>query len=379
MMICKKLFALIALMAISHQPPVIANANPTFELNGITAQDNNNFNIVGPDPYFIFSPLNDVEQPNYIVLNFKLEAAKRANNQIPMELFFKSPVNTKDHFDPFYKLKFNIDPLTIKDKGQRFALAIPKTLAFTSGDKMRLDLDDCQGCRIEMLDYPKLVSTPSTGTVIVEPYRMLDGLIAIDTTGRKLATLNWRLKDMNHSNNIHVVSGGDPYIISPTLDSETANLSGVYVELVAISNQQQRSNFQLFYATEFHGFIERASTFVSVKPSDYGAVKFVVPLDFLNSGIPKNKSIQRLRLDFPQDQLGSKWRIEEITLIHKEQMADFQELIPHRRLENKFQRPSKLGFIGQIITKITSDLGFTLGYLLLLLLTGFGFWRAFRR
>lgn len=378
-MICKKLFALIALMAISHQPPVIANANPTFELNGITAQDNNNFNIVGPDPYFIFSPLNDVEQPNYIVLNFKLEAAKRANNQIPMELFFKSPVNTKDHFDPFYKLKFNIDPLTIKDKGQRFALAIPKTLAFTSGDKMRLDLDDCQGCRIEMLDYPKLVSTPSTGTVIVEPYRMLDGLIAIDTTGRKLATLNWRLKDMNHSNNIHVVSGGDPYIISPTLDSETANLSGVYVELVAISNQQQRSNFQLFYATEFHGFIERASTFVSVKPSDYGAVKFVVPLDFLNSGIPKNKSIQRLRLDFPQDQLGSKWRIEEITLIHKEQMADFQELIPHRRLENKFQRPSKLGFIGQIITKITSDLGFTLGYLLLLLLTGFGFWRAFRR
>ena len=378
-MICKKLFALIALMAISHQPPVIANANPTFELNGITAEDNNNFNIVGPDPYFIFSPLNDVEQPNYIVLNFKFEAANRANNQIPMELFFKSPVNTKDHFNPFYKLKFNIDPLTIKDKGQRFALAIPKTLAFTSGDKMRLDLDDCQGCRIEMLDYPKLVSTPSTGTVIVEPYRMLDGLIAIDTTGRKLATLNWRLKDMNHSNNIHVVSGGDPYIISPLLDSKTANLSGVYVELVAISNQQQRSNFQLFYATEFHGFIERASTFVSVKPSDYGAVKFVVPLDFLNSGIPKNKSIQRLRLDFPQDQLGSKWRIEEITLIHKEQMADFQELIPHRRLENKFQRPSKLGFIGQIITKITSDLGFTLGYLLLLLLTGFGFWRAFRR
>ena len=379
MMICKKLFALIALMAISHQPPVLANANPTFELNGITAEDNNNFNIVGPDPYFIFSPLNDVEQPNYIGLNFKFEAANRANNQIPMELFFKSPVNTKDHFNPFYKLKFNIDPLTIKDKGQRFALAIPKTLAFTGGDKMRLDLDDCQGCRIEMLDYPKLVSTPSTGTVIVEPYRMLDGLIAIDTTGRKLATLNWRLKDMNHSNNIHVVSGGDPYIISPLLDSKTANLSGVYVELVAISNQQQRSNFQLFYATEFHGFIERASTFVSVKPSDYGAVKFVVPLDFLNSGIPKNKSIQRLRLDFPQDQLGSKWRIEEITLIHKEQMADFQELIPHRRLENKFQRPSKLGFIGQIITKITSDLGFTLGYLLLLLLTGFGFWRAFRR
>lgn len=378
-MIWKKLFSLIALIAISHHSSVLAIATSPLELNGITAEDNNSFNIVGPDPYIIFSPHNDAKQPNYIVFNFKLDASNRSDKLIPMELFFKSPAYPAGPFDPFYRLKFKIDSLAITDKAQRFALAIPKTLQFNSGDRMRLDLDRCQGCRVEMVAYPKLVSTPSADTVIVEPYRMVDGLNPVDTSGRKLATLNWRLKGMSRNANIHTITDGDPYIISSILDSETDSLGGVYVELVAISNRQQSHDFQLFYATESHGFTERASTFVSVKADDSDAVKFVVPLDFLNTGHPISAFLERLRLDFPQDQLGSKWRIEEIVLIHKKQMADFQKLIPQRRLENKFQRPSKLGFIGQIVTKITSDLAFTLGYLLLLLLTGVGFWRAFRR
>jgi len=379
MMIWKKLFSLIALIAISHHTPVFAIATSSLELNGITAENVNSFNIVGPDPYFIFSPLSDSEQPNFIVFNFKLNASNRADKEIPMELFFKSPASPADLFDPFYKLKFKINSSTIKDKGQSFALAMPNTLQFNSGDRMRLDLDKCQGCLVEMLSHPKLVSTPSTGTVIVEPYRAINGLNAVDTEGRKLSTLNWHLKGMNRASNALTISGGDPYIISPFLNSETGTLGGIYVELVAISNSQEIHDFQLFYATEFHGFTERASTFVSVKPDNANAIKFVVPLDFLHSGHPKSGLLDRIRLDFPQDQLGSKWRIEEIALMHKNQMADLEKLIPYRRLESKFHRPSKLGFIGQIIRKIASDLGFTLGYLLLLLLTGFGFWRAFRR
>ena len=73
-------------------------------------------------------------------------------------------------------------------------------------------------------------------------------------------------------------------MISPILDVGTATLGGVQFSLRAPADVQN-ANFQLFYATDTHRFIEAASSFVKI-PTLGDWQQFVIPLNFLASEAP---------------------------------------------------------------------------------------------
>lgn len=370
------LLIILGLMPISA---ALALTAPAFETHDMRSESGNSFVINGADPYILFSAISDEEQPKYIVLNLRLDVTAIEQKDIPMELFFRAPSDSTDQFDPLYRLRFTVPSSVLKREQPTIALALPDAQKFSLRNPMRLDIDSCAQCRFEMISPPKLTAQLQANINEIEPYRVFNGLRPLPAKGLELNIEGWQLKDLTRLDEQYEITGDDPYMISPPLDAATSDFAGVHLALTTSERNMRSHDFQLFYSTEAHGFIERASTSVRVSSDDSGDVQFVIPLQFLGSEHPRTMMLERLRLDFPPEQPGTAWQLRKATLLHQDQIDEFRELIPERRLEVKRQRANGWSIIGKSLSKITSDLGFTLFYLLLLLATSLGFWRAYRK
>ena len=175
------------------------------------------------------------------------------------------------------------------------------------------------------------------------------------------------------------MNGKDPFIVSPLIDADTQQLGGVRFALNATEVEAAQLDFQLFYATERHGFVESASTLIRVPASSGPEITFAIPLAFLGAEFPKTTLLERLRLDFDSALSNASWQLLSVDVLDQTEMAKHQSLIPERMLQNKQQRARGVGLVIKSLKKVVSDPGFTVGYLLLLIITTLGFWRVYRR
>jgi len=107
-----------------------------------------------------------------------------------------------------------------------------------------------------------------------------------------------------------------------------------------------------------------------------GMLEFIVPLDFLNTEFPPSLIVERLRLDLPE--IEGAWSLLEVKLLHQRQFGEFRSLIPEQIFHTKQQRATGYGLIKKVLNKLFSDLSFSLSYLVLIIITGFFFFKAYR-
>jgi len=374
------MLSLLSLISLAVFENTQALSVPKIQTHNIAAYTDNQFQVNGPDPFITFSSIDLQGASNtneaILLIDIEFDSATVNHSQIPMELFFKpSEEPSSDHFDPMYRIKFLVQTANSKSP---FALALPRSADIRTNNKMRLDLEQCSGCRFTLRSLPTLVQTRPTEVELVKPQRVYNGINKLGSEGLTVSTVGWSAKGLAKSDNGLQIDGADPYLISPPLDASTEELGGVHFRLSNSDKQLHSQDFQLFYATERHGFIEGASTVLRAI-ADQGTFEFVVPLSFLNKEHPRQNVIERLRLDLAGGEPTSFWKLDQVTLLHTSQLEAYSNYIPKRRLEAKQQRASGFRLIAKSISKVASDLVFTVAYLLLLLATAFGFWRAYRK
>jgi len=177
-----------------------------------------------------------------------------------------------------------------------------------------------------------------------------------------------------------IVTGEDPYLILPDFGTKTDNVGAALFQLTLLSEQLEQANFQLFYETDKHGFKESETVYwrSKINPSNKKVIA-LIPLDFLSTQPPKQSLLKKLRLDFDGAKDSENWSLDKVQYINRNDLSELQALIPNRLRYVNSQRATGMQLFYNSMKKVTSDIGFTVSYLILLLVTGIGFWRAFKR
>ena len=332
------------------------------------------YRISGKDPYLVLPPKRTDTAAKFLVLGIRMLSRPTEAKQT-YEVFFRSKVEDSARvFDPFYRLRFEA-----AESEEVFALAIPDGGLTPGQDYIRLDVDRCRACEFEITLYPEIVAEKPDDIPLVLPYRVYNGLNSISVDGLGISGQGWRANDLSAQDSYWQLDGIDPFLVSPPVDADTSALGGIRMVLETDVSTESNLDFQIFYATEQHGFVEQASSLLRIPNNPQGELEFVIPLEYLGSEHPRSVLLERIRIDFDSVHADARWRVAKIDLLHQKQMARLQGLIPDRLLQNKRQRAHGLALISKSIKKVISDLGFTIFYLLLLIATGFGFWRAFHK
>ena len=100
------------------------------------------------------------------------------------------------------------------------------------------------------------------------------------------------------------------------------------------------------------------------------------PLDFLSKEQPSNAVLERIRLDIPE--ISGNWALLEARIVHQEQLDAYLDKIPAQLIEIKQQRATGLSLIKKSLLNVFADIGFSLSYLLLLILSAWFIVRAYR-
>lgn len=320
---------------------------------------NNEYKVSGSDPYLVFDLSSTIV--DFVATTGELEFKLQINNaELPIsaEVFFGQ--RGQDEFDPFNRIKF---VLSQTSEGG-FKLQVPESHRINEQSLFRLDLNRCRQCVLSAAN--KLSSA-----IKADITHVLSGLNQLDPLGQKIALDTWRANDLEQHDGIYSFSGSDPFLVSPELDMDTTDLAGVLFELESFGNHNAIHDFQLFYSSEKHGFIEPASSIFRVQDKA-GQVSFFVPLDFLNKQFPPVQLLNKLRLDFathsvkPGDDAVTQWRIKSVMLVHKNQSDSISHLIPRGMYHFKRQKQSKSQIIASIWSKLWSDWLFMMVWLTLL-------------
>lgn len=363
-----------------------ALTSPSYQAHDIERTSKNTFLIQGNDPYILFSPLfvgtNEAEA-KHLSLNFQLESGSLAPDSVAMELFFK-PITLQANslFDPNYRIRFSVPKAHLNSDTPRFVIALPENWQAADTTKsLRLDINGCSTCRFQALSYPSLLSTSQepSSTLTITPSEVFNGLIKLEADGLNITSGPWLLNDLTRTETKLTQRGGDPFIVSTPLELSTEQFGGVYIRLRSEADVGDAQDFQLFYATESHGFIEQASTSLRVSPNTDNQYEFVVPLSFLSSEQPPAHRLSRLRLDLDgrSGDTEKSWVLENFELLHSQKLKAKIDLIPGDRITNKRQRARGFKLVAKSLKKIGSDIGFVIGYLLLLLVSAFAIRRSY--
>ncbi len=380
-----KLLTLIACLCFSSLSPALTV--PSYQLNDIKALSENSFLLIGKDPYLSFTPLSaghDNAEAKLLTLNFQLKPGSDAPDDVRMELFFKeSTSQAAPYFDSNYRMSFSVPKAHLNSNTPTFTIALPDNWPSGSTQRLRLDINGCAGCNFKALSYPNLSSRhlDTENRVIITPSHVFNGLTPISPDGIDITNNDWHLNDLERKNSQLTLTGGDPFLVSQALNIDTNELGGVQIHLRATPTINKAQDFQLFYASEKHGFVEGASTSLRVDPNADNEFKFIVPLAFLSSEKPQVKNLARIRLDLDGrvNQTEASWVIEKIKLVHYSELANKTHLIPRSRITNKRQRAHGFKLVMKSLNKIGSDIGFSIAYLLLLLTTALCFWRSYNK
>ena len=339
--------------------------------------------VSGPDPYITFEPYRSESSGRFLLFNLHIENLPDNLDAVPFELFFSalSPAphaKTNDLvFDPRYRVRLSVARPEFQSGETWFAVPLPDDRPPSS--QLRLDFERCADCSIEVLSHPKVVLSAPDDMTIAKITRIYNGVNKLDKEGLTLPLTNWELHDMEGDLRSLSVTGLDPFMISPVIDISTKDLAGIAVTLsrTQVANSDYL-DFQLFYATEHHGFRADASALVRVKAQTSNQYRFFIPLNHLSEEQPADHIVERIRFDFLPEESANLWRVKAVKAINRAQMADYQPLTPPQILINKQQRAGKRQLLVNVMKKIINDTAFTLFYLLLLASTAVLFWRRFK-
>jgi len=359
---------------------LLACSSPIYAIDflstkGVSKTGKDNYKIVTADPHFVIAidGLENSSTKNR-TLSLPIEVKRQPGMQqtVQIVLFF-APINLgEEHtFDPLHRLTF----IMPDRKAKEILIPLPDELSLP-GSTIRLDIDNCQSCDVKFngnLRYLRSFNREANQDLFkVEEYRLINGTKPIPKEGLSLDVISWKPHAIDMSGKQVNVIDNDPFLVSEALDFDTEELGGIKIKLIPPQTKSNIHSFQLFYGTERHIFIERASAILKVaadKTEPSKAIEFIVPLDFLSSRFPPDRLLTRLRLDFPEKQSKENelWAIQSVDLITKQQLPEYRNLIPSQLVHFKFQKASKRQIIKGIFNKITSDLGFTIFYLWLLI------------
>ena len=342
---------LIAISNLTHAQVIV---NDVKEANG------QQYVISGPDPYVIFNPKSTDDQHGRALI---IDLGEDIKNK-PLELFFESD---NDVFNPHYKLSFVANHFPS-------ALLIPDGVDISASTRLRLDINQCSECAVDFKNVPSL-KYDLTGLTLIEPERVQNGLNTLSENNLVIPRDDWRLNSLNGVISSFEISGSDPYLVTPPLSISTDQLWAAYFKLKAPRTKELWTTFDLFYQTEQHLFMSKASSSIRIASDVGGAVEFAIPLDFLSKEQPSATMLERLRLDIPN--LSGQWAIIDAKLIHQNNANDFGGIVPSQLIHNKRQKAQGWGLLKKILRNITSDLGFTIAYFFLVVLTFVFFVRAY--
>ncbi|MFT6100752.1 MAG: hypothetical protein ACJAYF_003313 [Arenicella sp.] len=336
--------------------------------NDLSATSSNNYRVSGDDPYVIFNPRQQAENTRYLSIDLGSHLTGA-----PLEIFFNSQ---QDLFNPYYKISFTIPSFPA-------LLELPTDIDFSQSTRLRLDINQCQDCPVNLQSLPFLSNQVSASATVVQPSRVQNGVTPLASGSTPLDTNDWQLNDLNGEPNNFEISASDPFLVSPQLILSTQQLAGVYFKLKVPRSDQAWNDYQLFYQTEHHTFSAQASStvrvadsFNRVADSANGVVEFMFPLGFLSNEQQSGAVLERIRLDIPE--ISGNWALLEARLVHQEQLDDYLDMIPTQLVEMKQQRATGLSLIKKSLFNVFADIGFSISYLLLLILTAWFLVRAYR-
>jgi hypothetical protein len=319
------------------------------------------YTVNGLDPYIIFTATAEKENvaAKYLHLDLGVEL-----NDVSLELFFK---NENDIFNPHFKLGFTVKSFPV-------VLAIPRDVEIISTSRLRLDINQCFECQVNFASAALLSN--SLDLTATSPYSVENGIGRVADTGSPISFDGWSLNDVKGDIRNFKISGDDPFIVSPRKIIRTDQFAGVYFKLKVPNSREIWNDFQLFYQTDRHAFEAQASTTFRLQNSVDGILEFMIPLQFLSKELPSDSILKRLRLDMPD--IEGPWSLLATTLIHEQQMPEFQKKIPEQLMQIKHQRSTGLALAAKSFKNVLSDVVFAISYFLLIVFTCFIFLRAYR-
>ena len=345
--------------------------------------DGSKLHVSGPDPYLTFEPYTSESNGQFLQLNLRIDNLPESLDPVPFELFFSASssaphVSSNDLvFDPRYRLRIQVPRSQFMQDETWFTVPLPEVRPRSA--QFRLDFERCDPCSVTVLSHPKVVLTASNDILLADVTRVYNGVRRLDKDRLTLPLTGWDLHDMEGDLTGLSSTGLDPFITSPVIDLSTEELGGIVVTLSrALAAASDYLDFQLFYATERHGFRADASTLVRLETDLSNQYRFFIPLRFLSEERPNDQIVERIRIDFLPEASNNLWHIKEIMAISKDTLADYEALTPALILVNKQQRAGKRQLLLNVVTKITTDLPFTLFYLILLIGTSAVVWRRFK-
>lgn len=357
-----------------------------FNVHDLKVSADDGFVVDGSDPFWVL-PLSNtasVSEDDIRVLTFSILPVAMSDEELSLELFYNAFSQGEENdqrglaFDPLYRFNVTVARAELEVSSGKLAIDLPKHLDIDGQPAVRIDLNNCADCALKIGRTAALVSRDrlQTGYTQSNIDNLHNGASSIADSKMAARLSDWRTNDMQiNGTNMHVTDG-DPYLVSPKLNTDTRNLGGVQFSLTSPSSINM-AEYQLFYATDAHGFIEAASSIIQV-PSRDGQHTFVVPLDFLSTEQPRARVLKQLRLDFDSHAAGD-WQLGSATLIDNQQLADLSKQLPARLLERKLQRAHGLGLVKKAAGKVLNDTWFSLMYFALLILLIIGFHRAYRK
>ena len=333
------------------------------KINDLVHQGQTSYQARGNDPYIVFSPIGTNRDSKFLLLDV---ASEQTITQL--QVFFKQ---SGDSFDPSYRLDFK----DITSTG-KLALKIPSSVFIAPESNLRLDIDGCTACVLEIGDSIN-PSTSNKNLPELIPSGVFNGVNSLPNAGLVVSAENWQFNAVTGSLTKFEISSHDPYLVSPKLSLGTDGLAALYVQLKAPDNHNIHNDFQLFYATENHGFTEQASSHIRAQNVPGQKLELLFPLDFLSTQAPRGLTLEKIRLDLPL--ISGSWSLDKVSLISDTQLSEYTHLWPTQLIQNKTQRATGLSLIKKSISNIFSDTGFAVSYMVLIILISAGFVRAFNK
>ena len=328
--------------------------------NDLSKQSDNAYEVSGIDPFFVVELNNESILSGEIIVDLGEKVS-----DLKIELFFR---NRDSAFDPYYKASYLVE---------RFPVRLKLPAGVQKGSKLRIDLVDCPSCQLNLsnavgADHSLVAPT------ILEPVELLNGLEQLSPNGKVLALNDWSLNDLDGTLSEFEIAAGDPFIVSPKLNSSTKGLAGVYFKFNAPDSNKPWDDYQFFYQTEHHGFSLNANSNMRISQRHKTqSTELFIPLSFLSEDFPPSKSLEQLRLDLPL--IDGKWTVLESRLVHDSQLEQYLAAKPKQLVHTKLQRSTGLRLLKKSFFNVLADRGFVVTYLLLIITVISLFIRAYRR
>ena len=331
-----------------------------WQMNDMRRQTPGWMETTGPDPYVI-SPVMGV--PIQSIGGFYGQLIiQNSPDPVSFQLFYETGTLG---FAEIRSYRFQV-PDT---EGGETAFFLPADFygahALLSADatlqRIRLDVDNCTGCRIQIQSIEIRAQSEAWMTDLIPPdlvYPIVEKNITPDIS----QIGPWQPHDMTpHADGDFVISGDDPYLISPNLNAGLAHVTGIFFRLGM--DGADRCRFQLFWDTYAQSYDERHSFWFNTVFQN-GIAEFFIPLVVL----PKDDILKTIRLDI-DGCMGCRFKILSARLVENEFEA-MKPLTPRQIMYSLGKSVYARGVLEDIAMNLFVDRIFWVLYVILIVSIG---------